>query len=145
MRKPQYMKYPVQFLESMKELKNRYNGAIDAGVTKQIFEAEHGMRCLLCNPIGIETTRADIEWQIRKDTEPYRDKFNRSCAILGCPWIVITGMTCCDYSERKVTGCNHNKHVYNTNDVSIMKQRVRQIDRWIKIYEKYIDENKITK
>ena len=145
MKKPNHMKHPVEFLESMKVLKGRYIESIKLGISKSDYERSIGASCLLCNPIDVEENRYSIEYDIRfNKNNNYgcnNDFFTVSCSNLGCPWIVITGMTCCKWSEKYVIYGSPLDHVYNTNDIETMKNRVRQLDRWIKIYEKYIDQH----
>ena len=53
---------------------------------------------------------------------PLCDTASYSCR--SCPWMVILGDTC------------SSKHIYWSENVKEQKNRIRQLKRWIKIYEK---------
>lgn len=120
MRNKKAFKHGEAFIHSMEVLIERYNKAIKLGISKWDYEDREDLKCLLCNPLDIEENR---ENSIRNDGI-FTD-FEQRCAILGCPWIVITGKTC---DDRPITA-------YNSYNVSTMKRRVNQLRNWIKIYK----------
>ena len=142
MKKPELMKMPEKFLPSMEELVVRYKKARSLKISKGNYELYHGMNCLLCNPLGTEVSRDSVKEDMDIQFRGYKYyTFESACAELGCPWIVITGLTCCGYSNRYIKNGDI-QHVYASSDNRIMTNRIKQLQRWIAIYKKYIDENK---
>lgn len=109
MKNEYYFKHGKEYIDSMEVLIGRYKESIKLGISKRQYEQENSMKCLLCNPIGIN-----------------RGIFIR-CITMGCPWVVISGQTC-------------PSNVYETTDVKIMKNRIKQLHNWIKIYKKHMEK-----
>jgi hypothetical protein len=130
------MKHPIKhreaFIISMEELIKRYQAAINLGTSKYEYEQDHYMHCLLCYPIGIpenhENSRNPENAQYSRYTT-----FDDRCKNLGCPWVVILGMTCENFSDKK--DYNTGTRIYNTLDVDHMKRRIKQLRNWIKLYK----------
>ena len=56
----------------------------------------------------------------------------------GCPWVWITGMSCVRWNHKR----NYTTiQKYKLDSPHEIKLRIRQIKMWIKILEKYIEEN----
>jgi hypothetical protein len=132
MKRPDLIKNQKMFINSMKVLITRYQEAMKLGIPKSDYESEHNLQCLLCNPLGSKITHRTIE---RK----YDCSFDSACEKLGCPWMVIQGMSCCDYSEKHITYSLFD-HFYNMYDEKIMKNRIKQLRRWIEIYKKSLEK-----
>jgi hypothetical protein len=121
-----------EFIESMKELIKRYQTAIKLGMSKKDYEDAEGLDCLLCNPLGTKENR-----EFHK--KPRRFDFEIPCIKLGCPWMVILGMTCCDFSNSRAEGVDGFDHIYSTDNADVMKRRIKQLRNWIKMYEKHME------
>jgi len=124
------------FIKSMEELIKRYQKAIELGISKSSYEDSKGMQCLLCNPINAAHNR-DHYINECPDANPDED-YDIACKLLGCPWIVILGMTCHEFSDMR----NMYSNIYHNCDPDIMKNRIRQIRNWIKIYKAHMESLK---
>lgn len=133
MKNEKHFKHGDAFIHSMEVLIERYKKAIELEISKWDYEKRNKMSCLLCNPIGIENNQHN-SYDIDEDGDTVYTYFDDKCKNLGCPWIVILGMTCSEFD----TGTLND--VYNTNNPIIMKRRIRQLNNWIKIYQKHMEK-----
>jgi hypothetical protein len=127
----------TEYIASMKELIKRYQMALKSGVSKATIEFDNNWQCLLCHPIGLEDLRDDVQREQKIYQENYNshyEMFNALCTAQACPWIVITGKTCDEWYKDR----NNGVAVYQTRDEEVIRLRIRQLRRWIKIYEKYL-------
>ena len=121
------------FVKSMEELIKRYQKSIELGISKKYYETQNDMKCLLCNPLGLKKNH---DYYHKGRAEGFCE-FNNACHKMGCPWVVILGKTCTDFSyENKKMKF---KCIYSTDDADIMKTRIRQIRNWIKIYNNHME------
>ena len=125
MKRADLFKNGEEFISSMEELINRYQKAMEMGISKAEYESSKYMKCLLCNPLNIVKNHGYYLQQTGRE-------FTKSCKLMGCPWIVITGKNCDEQPHS----------VYTTTDKKIMRNRIRQLKNWIKIYKKYMEEQK---
>ena len=121
MQNPHLLKNVPAFIASMEELIRRYEQAIECGVSKCSFEDQRGMSCLLCNPLGVEKTHHDYFMFVNTPRE--------ACAALGCPWVVMLGVTCDEAAEKGQPSC------YQTRDPAHQKARIAQLQEWIQAYQ----------
>jgi hypothetical protein len=145
---PQLFKNGPEFIASMKELILRYKAAIELNVSKTDYEYKRGMDCLLCNPLCVSgrpipmnhKQAYDEIWRIADRNRKYPEESHRlSCKKIGCPWMVMVGMTCDDWSRE-----NSSDHimVYHSNDNKFKRQRIAQLRHWIIAYKKFMKETK---
>jgi len=123
MQNPHLLKNVPAFIASMEELIRRYEQAIECGVSKRSFEDQRGMSCLLCNPLGVEKTHTDY----LVGTTSHRE----ACGALGCPWIVMLGVTCDEAVEGAQRSC------YQTSDPRRQKARISQLREWLQAYQQH--------
>ena len=122
---PELLKHIPAFIESMKELIERYKEALELGVSKHDVENAKGQNCLLCHPIDLEESRESIYFEMRNGESP-----NEACKALGCPWMVIEDMTCDQYSNTVLNG----NTVYHATEPQVIKNRIAQLEEWIELY-----------
>jgi hypothetical protein len=137
MKHPELIRSIPTFIKSMEKLIERYRTAIVLGVSKTEYEDDNELKCLLCNPVGTRynhTYHQDKILQSSKRSWNHEGSFNEACTKLGCPWIVMLGMTCTDYSEQANCGIM----IYNSYDQKTMNKRIKQIKEWIKAYKKVL-------
>lgn len=132
MKNPELFKNGGMFIKSMKELIVRYQTAKNLDMSKDSYEGKNGLKCLLCNPIGTKYNHSYYMFRTGLNLE-----HQGACKKLGCPWMVITGMTCDDFATERGDECS----IYFTDDKRIMNNRIRQLRRWIEIYKNFM-ENK---
>jgi len=135
MKHPEFFKHGKQFIKSMQELTRRYQKAMELGISKVRYENQEGMSCLLCNPIGVKTCQSSIRGSLYRGT--FAERHDKACAKLGCPWIVILGMTCDDDSNALTGGS-----IYQSDDPIAMQARVDQLQEWIGIYQDHLKSRK---
>jgi len=126
MKHPELFKYGKQFVKSMQELILRYQKAMELGISKADYEVKEDMVCLLCNPIGVKASQNNLS--------TWRDH-RIGCEKLGCPWIVILGMTCDEFS---IENEDLVEMIYQTDDPVAMQARVNQLFEWIEIYRNHL-------
>lgn len=112
------------FIKSMKELIKRYEMALKQGTSKKEIEKQHKWACLLCSPMGVKYNHTYYVHQ--------GYCFSEACKKLGCPWIVMTGMTCDDWSYEYVSKF---RSLYLSDDPQTINNRIDQIKEWIEYYE----------
>jgi len=135
MKHPELFKYGKQFIKSMQELTERYQKAMELGISKCDYEMDRDMDCLLCNPIGVKKNQFEIYRSL-----PHADDQHKSaCSKLGCPWIVILGMTCDEFSLENEDLV---EMIYQTDDPVAMQARVDQLQEWIGIYREFMKTRK---
>jgi hypothetical protein len=128
MKRPEVLKSIPTFIKSMEKLITRYEAAMKCGGSKAEYEDELGLKCLLCNPVGTRYNHFYFHDEMRGSY----GSFDAACEKLGCPWIVMVGMTCSNYSVSTIpTG----DMVYNSFDKVVMQNRIKQIKQWIKVYK----------
>lgn len=121
MKNPHLLKNTEAFVASMEELIRRYEQAIEHKISKYVYEARNGMHCLLCKPLGVEKTH----FLYLVFTGSHRE----ACAALGCPWMVMLGVTCDEAVEEGQSSC------YQTRDPAHQKARIAQLQEWIQAYQ----------
>ena len=126
---PELFKLRRPFIASMQELILRYGLAIKFGRSKASVENTALQRCLLCYPLNTKQCHAS-------QSEQGVTGFKNACKKLGCPWIVITGMTCDEASKGETDTC------YHTTDPIRQQARIDQLKEWIHIYKTYKKEAK---
>ena len=133
MKHPELFKHGRQFVKSMQELTKRYQKAMELGISKCDYEMDRDMDCLLCNPIGVKKN----QFEIYRSLIPTNDQHKSACSQLGCPWIVILGMTCDEFSLENEDLV---KMIYQTDDPVAMQARVDQLQEWIGIYREFMEK-----
>lgn len=109
MKRPHFIKYVPEYIESMKELIKRYEKALELGISKSEYERLYNLNCLLCFPIGID------------------HRYLLDCKKDRCPWIVITGRSC---TAQEITP-------FSSTNKDVILARIEELKRWIAIYEEY--------
>jgi hypothetical protein len=128
--RPELIKHGESFIKSMEELVTHYLGAVELGISKNNYTIKFGKPCLLCNPLDCDESYHSV-------VAPPFDHM-ASCVALGCPWIVMTGLTCDGYyktlSNPSVTYLGP---IYHSTDKAYQMFRVIQLREWIAAYKKY--------
>lgn len=133
MKKPEHFRAGKQFIKSMKKLIKRYQEAKKLCISKSDYESNNNMSCLLCHPIGSKKNRTDYFCESYE--YDHSKRFEESCTKLGCPWIVMTGMTCDKYTESSM----FMETCYQTDNPERIDNRIRQIRHWIVAYKKKLE------
>lgn len=132
---PELMKYKGEFINSMEVLIEHYKDAIAIGVSKKWLENIRNLDCLLCNPIECSTNRQNEHNKLDIENFSILNQFkifNESCKNLGCPWIVITGFTCANWSHKYMDSA-----IYFIDNPILQEARIKQLENWIKLYKEY--------
>ena len=93
---------------------------------KELLKAYQEKRLLKVCPLCLADDRI-------KNSENYNN--HKHC---DCPWVWITGMSCAKWNSKRGYKISQN---YKLKFPHQTKLRIRQIKRWIKILEKYVEDN----